>query len=83
MGCYLFKNDPATYFDRFWVEHIPKEIKMLMGNKVINVNINRKKECDSLMYQYFCKAITDFVLNNKKLPDFTNIFSNNNFLKKW
>ena len=56
---------------------------MLIGNKVINVNINRKKECDSLMYQYFCKAITDFVLNNKKLPDFTNIFSNNNFLKKW
>ena len=31
------------------------------------------------MYTYFCIALTDFMLNNKRLADFTILFSPNNF----
>ena len=32
----------VTYFDSFGVEHIPKEIKKLIANKYIIVNVLRK-----------------------------------------
>ena len=32
----------VTYFDSFGVEHIPKEIKKLIANKYITVNVLRK-----------------------------------------
>ena len=35
---YLQDND-VTYFDSFGVEHIPKEIKIFIGNKCIKTNI--------------------------------------------
>ena len=41
------------YFDRFRVEHIPKEIKNFINNKNIKVNIFRIQACDSVMYGYF------------------------------
>ena len=28
-----------TYFDSFGIEHIPKEIKKFIGNKIITTNI--------------------------------------------
>ena len=59
------QNNDVTYFDSFGVEHIPKEIKIFIGNKNIKTNI-------------FIGFI-DFVLTGKTLTDFTNIFSPNNF----
>ena len=59
------QNNDVTYFDSFGVEHIPKEIKIFIGNKNIKTNI-------------FIGFI-DFVLAGKTLTDFTNIFSPNNF----
>ena len=39
----LYVNDKTvTYFDSFGVEHIPKEIKKLIANKYITVNVLRK-----------------------------------------
>ena len=46
-------ND-TIYFDSFRVEHNPKEIKKIMGNKIIQVYIYRIQSYDSIMYQYFC-----------------------------
>ena len=37
----------VTYFDRFGVEHIPKEIRKLIGNK--NINIYRIQTYNSTM----------------------------------
>ena len=34
------------------------------------------------MRRQFCIGFTDFTLNNKRLVDFTNLFSSNNFSKK-
>ena len=34
-------SENVTYFDRFGVEHVPKEIKKFIGNKNIITNIYR------------------------------------------
>ena len=55
----------VTYFDRFGIEHIPKEIKAFIKNKNIKTNIFRIQTYDSVMCGYFC----------------INLFSPNNFKK--
>ena len=57
----------ATYFDSFGVEHIPKEIRILIGNKNITVKIYRIQAYDSVMCGYFCTGFIDFMLNGKSL----------------
>ena len=42
----------ATYFDSFGAEHIPKEIKKLIGNKNIIANICRIQVYYSIMCRY-------------------------------
>ena len=76
-------NDDVTYFDSFGVEHIPKEIKAFINNKNIITNIFRIQAYDSIMCGYFCIGFIDFMLAGKTLTDFTNLFSPNNFFKKW
>ena len=44
------KNNVATYFDSFGVEHIPKEIRKFICNKKIIANIHRIKAYDPIFY---------------------------------
>ena len=37
------QNNDVTYFDSFGVEHIPKEIKTFISNKIIKTNISEYK----------------------------------------
>ena len=74
-------NTDVTCFDRFWVEHIAKEINKFTSNKNIKVNIFRTKTYDSIMCGYFCIEFINFMLAGKTLTDFTNLFSPNNFKK--
>ena len=75
-------NNNVTYFDSFGVEDIPKEIKAFINNnKNIITNIFRIQAYDSIMCGYFCIRFIDFMLAGKKLTDYTNIFSPNNFKK--
>ena len=71
-------NNGVTYFDSFGVEHIPKEIKILIKNKIIKTNIFRIQAYDSIMCRYFCIEFIDFMLAGKTLTEFTNRFSPNN-----
>ena len=71
----------AVYFDSFGVEHIPKEIKRFIGNKNIITNIYRIQAYNSIMCGYFCIGFIDFMLKVKKLLDFTNVFSPNEYLR--
>ena len=71
----------VTYFDSFGVEHIPKEIKEFAKNKNIKTNIFRVPANDSVMWGYFCIVFIDFMLKEKTLTEFTNLFSPNNFKK--
>ena len=82
----LFCNrNEIVYFDSFGVEYIPEEIKEFIkefpGNKNIKTNIFRVQEDNSIMCGYFCIGFIDFMLAGKKLSNFTNLFSPNNFEK--
>ena len=50
-------SQDLTYFDSFYVEHIPKEIKKIIGNKIIIINIYRIQAYDSIMWRYFLYCI--------------------------
>ena len=75
------KENEIVYFDSFGVEHIPEEIKEFIGNKNIKANIFRVQANNSVMCGYFCIGFIDFILANKKLTDFTNLFSPYDFDK--
>ena len=70
-----------TYFDSFGIEHIPKEIKKFIGNKIITTNIYRIQAYHSIMYGYYCIGFNDFMLIEKSLLDYANLFSPNEYEK--
>ena len=72
-------NNNVTYFDGFGVEHIPKEIKKFIDKSIVVTNIFRIQAYDSIMCGYFCIGFIDFMLKEKTLTEFTNLFSLNNF----
>ena len=55
------KNNEVIYFDSFGVEHVPKEIKKLIGHKNIKTNIFRIQADNSIMCGYFCIGFIDFM----------------------
>ena len=73
-------SNDAIYFDSFGVEHIPKEIKKLIGNENI-INIYRIQEYDSIMGGYFCIGFIDFLSKGKSLLDYANLSSLNDYEK--
>ena len=75
------KKKEIVYFDSFGVEHIPKEIKKFIGNRNIEANIFRVQANDSVMCGYFCFGFIDFMLADKSLTGYTNLFSPNDFNK--
>ena len=72
-------NNNVTYFDSFGVEHIAKEIKKIVDRSTIITNIFRIQAHDSIMCGYFCIGFINFMLKDKSVTDFTNLFSSNNF----
>ena len=71
----------VTYFDSFGVEYIPNEIRTFIGNKNIKINIYRIQAYDSVMCGYFCIGLVDFMLKDKSLLEYTNLFSPNEYKK--
>ena len=67
----------GTYFDSFRVGYIPKEFKRFIDNKDINTNVHRVQWNNSIMCGYSCIGIINFMLNDKRLLDYTNLFSSN------
>ena len=79
---YFVKKKEIVYFDTFGVEHIPEEIKKVIGNKNVKANIFRVQANNSVMCGYFCIGFIDFILEGKTLTDYTNLFSSYDFNKK-
>ena len=75
------KKDEVIYFDSFDVEYIPKEIMERIKNKNIKKIIFRIQDNNSVMCGYFCTLFVEYMLNNKALTDFTNLFSPWDFKK--
>ena len=74
-------NKTITYFESFGIEHIPKEVKKFIGNGNIISNIYRIQNYDSIMCGYFSIGFIDYMFQGKRLTDYTNLFSPNNFKK--
>ena len=74
----FLKTNKIIYFDSFSIEHIPKEIEHVIGNK----EIKAFKEYDSIMCGHYCIEFINYMLKGKTLLDYTNLFSPNNFKKK-
>ena len=71
----------TVFFDSFGVEHIPKEINKFIGNNNVKSDIFRIQAYDSIMCGYFCIEFINYMLKDKKLLDYTNLFSPNDFKK--
>ena len=60
------KNGNASYdptiFNSFGVEHIPKEIKIVIGNENIATNIYRIQANNLMMCGYFCIGFIGLML---------------------
>ena len=69
------------YFNIVGVEHIPEEIIEFIGNKNIKANIYRVQSNNSIMCGYFCIGFIDFMLAEKTLTNYTNLFSPYDFNK--
>ena len=72
------------YYDSFGVEYIPNEIikkieHSSLRNKNIKTSIFRIQNYNSIMCGYFCILFFEYMLNDKTLTDFTNLFSPWNF----
>ena len=76
-----FLNNEVMYFDSFGVEYIPKKILNKIGYKNIKSNIFRIQDNNSIMCGYFCILFIEYMLNNKALTDYTNLFSPYDFKK--
>ena len=74
-------NNHATYFDSYGVEHIPKEFNNIVGKSTIITNIFRVQAYYSVMCIYFFIEFINFMFKDKRLTDFTNLFSPNSFKK--
>ena len=75
-------DDSVTYLDNFGVEHIPKEIKKIIGNKNITINIYGIQANGWITFGHFCIRFIGFMLKGKILLDYTNLFSPNEYEKK-
>ena len=75
------KKNEAIYFNSFRVEHIPEEITKFIRNKKIKAEVFRVQLNNSVMCGYFCIGFIDFMLADKKLIDYTNMSSPNDFDK--
>ena len=72
-------DDNVTYFDSFGVAYIPKEIRKFIGNKNIKTNVYRIQTYDSVMWGYYCIRFIDFMLKDKSLLEYANLFSPNDY----
>ena len=74
-GIVLYVNrDNVTYFDSFGVEHEPKEIRKLIGNKNITTSIYRIQAFNLIMCGYFCIGVIEFMLQGKRLLDYKKLY---------
>ena len=75
------RRSEIVYFESFGAEHVPEEIKELIGDKIIKANISRVQSNNSITCGYSCIVFTDFMLAVEKLTKFKSKFSPHDFEK--
>ena len=82
VALYVQNNNDVTYFDSFGVEHIPKEIKILINCSLsIATNIFRIEAYDSIMWDIFVLDLLILCLQEKPLLNLL-VFFHQTTLKK-
>ena len=77
---YALSNN-VTYYVGFGAEYIPKEIRIFIDKSIVVTNIFRIQAYDSKMFGSFCIGFIDFMLADKTLVEFSNVFAPNNCKK--
>ena len=80
VSLFIWRNT-AVYFDYFGTEYIPQEILSKIKNKSISHNIFRIQSDDSVMCEFYCVALIEYMIERKTLLDYTNLFSPNDYKK--
>ena len=70
----------VIYFDSFGVEHISKKWETSLEIKILQ-QIFIEYSHDSIMRGYFCIGFIDFLLKGKRLLEYANLFSPNEYNK--
>ena len=65
----------AVYFDSFGIEYIPLEVLNKIKDKSITHNIFRIQDNESTMCRFYCIAFIKYMLSEKTLFNYTNLFS--------
>ena len=68
-------RNTAMYFDSFGIEYIPQEVFNKIENNSITRNISRIQDDDSIMCGFYCVAFIEYMIEEKTLVDYTNLFS--------
>ena len=74
-------RNTTVYFDPFGTEYIPHEILNKISDKLIARNIFRIQDNDSIMCGFYCIAFIEYMLAEKTLLHYTNLFSPNGYEK--
>ena len=79
----LFLNrNRAVYFDSFGIKYIPPEVLKKIKDKSITHNIRTTYEDnESIVCGFYCIAFIEYMLAEKTLLDYTNLFSLNDYKK--
>ena len=68
-------RNTAMYFDSFGIEYIPQEVFNKIENNSITRNISGIQDDDSIMCGFYCVAFIEYMVEEKTLVDYTNLFS--------
>ena len=75
----VIDRNTAGYFDSFGIEYILPEVLSKIKDKSITHNIFRIQFDDSIMCRFYWIAFIEYMLAEKLLFDYTNLFSSNDY----
>ena len=77
----IIDKNSAAYFDSFGIEYIPLEVLNKIRDKSITHNIFRIQHNESVMCGFYFIAFIKYMLAEKTLLHYTNLFSLNDYKK--
>ena len=71
----------AVYSDSFEIEYMPQKVLNKIKNRSITHNIFRIQVNESTICGFYCVAFIEYMLVEKTLLDYINLFSPNDYIK--
>ena len=77
----VIDRNSTVYLDSFGVEYFPQEVLNKIRDKSITHNIFRIESDGSIMCGFYCIGFIEYILAEKTLLDYANLFSPNDYEK--